>query len=78
MTLKNDGNVSTRHTAPVAVMLFGSCHLILFVNSTNYFQIVRWHCCLEINDSRISNKDLFTFEVSHRLLKLKGSASPDP
>ena len=29
-------------------MLFGSCHLILtlFVSSTNYFQIVRWQCCL--------------------------------
>ena len=33
---------------PVSVMLFGSCHLILtlFVSSTNYFQIVRWQCCL--------------------------------
>ena len=31
----------TRHLAPVSVMLFGSCHLIPFVSSTNYFQIVR-------------------------------------
>ena len=33
----------TRHLAPVSIMLFGSCHLILFVSSTNYFQIVRHH-----------------------------------
>ena len=24
----------------------GSCHLILYISSTNYFQIVRWQCCL--------------------------------
>ena len=34
---------------PVSVMLFGSCHLILFVSSTNYFQMVRRQCCLVLN-----------------------------
>ena len=36
----------TRHLASVSVMLFRSCHLILmlFVSSTNYFQIVRRQC----------------------------------
>ena len=29
----------------VSVMIFGSRHLILFIGSTNYFQIVRRQCC---------------------------------
>ena len=29
-------------------MIFGSCHLILFISLTNYFQIVRRQCCLPI------------------------------
>ena len=28
-------------------LIFGSCHLILFVSSGNYFQIVRRQCCLK-------------------------------
>ena len=32
--------------APVSILLFGSCHLILFASSTNYLQIVRQQCCL--------------------------------
>ena len=39
------GNM-TRHLAPVLVMLFGSCQLILFVSKTNYFQILKRQCCL--------------------------------
>ena len=37
----------TRHLAPISVMLFGSWYLLrlLFVSSTNYFQIVRRQCC---------------------------------
>ena len=34
------------HLVSVSVLLFGSCHLILFVNSTNSIQIVRRQCCL--------------------------------
>ena len=30
-------------------MLFRSCHLILFVSSTNYFQMVRRQCCLVLD-----------------------------
>ena len=30
----------------VSVLLFGSCHLILIVSSTNSIQIVRRQCCL--------------------------------
>ena len=37
------GNM-TRHLAPVLVMLFGSCQLILFVSKTNYFQILKRQC----------------------------------
>ena len=48
-----------RHLALVSVMIFGSCHLILFVSSTNYFQIVRRWCCLK------------SWEV-HLLCKLQG------
>ena len=36
----------TRHLVSGSVMIFGSCHLILFASSTNYFQIVRQQCCL--------------------------------
>ena len=35
-------------------MLFGSCHLILFVSSTNYFQRVRRQCCLALSSSEFS------------------------
>ena len=38
--------VQTRHLASVSDMIFGSCHLILFVSFTNYFQIVRRQCSL--------------------------------
>ena len=48
-----------RHLVPVSVMIFESCHLILFVSSTNYFQIVRRRCCLK------------SWEV-HLLCKLQG------
>jgi len=47
---------STRHLVPVSVMLFGSCHLILFVRSTNYFQIVRRQCCLSVENNSIRRK----------------------
>ena len=30
-----------------SLILLGSCHLILFVSSGNYFQIVRRQCCLK-------------------------------
>ena len=30
-------------------MLFGSCHLLIFVSSTNYFQMVRRQCCLVLD-----------------------------
>ena len=36
----------TRHLGSVSVLLFGSCHLILFVSTTNFIQIVRRQCCL--------------------------------
>ena len=36
----------TRHLAPVSVLVIGSFHMILFVSSGNYFQIVRRQCCL--------------------------------
>ena len=36
----------TRHLASLSVLLFGSCHLILFVSSTNSIQILRRQCCL--------------------------------
>ena len=39
--------VLTRQLASAtSVLLFGSCHLILFVSSTNYIQIVRRQCWL--------------------------------
>ena len=48
----------TRHLAPVSVMLFGSCYLLrlLFVSSTNYFQIVRRRCCLPIHPIGLSRR----------------------
>ena len=42
--------------APVSVMIFCSCHLMLFVSSTNYFQIVRRQYCLIWID--FFNKDI--------------------
>ena len=38
--------VQTKHLASVSVMIFWSCLLVLFVSSTNYFQIVRRQGCL--------------------------------
>ena len=35
-----------RHLASVSVMMFGFCHLILFVSSTNSIQKVRRQCCI--------------------------------
>ena len=49
----------TRHLASESTVIFVSCHLILFVSSTNYFQIVRRRCCLK------------SWEV-HLLCKLQG------
>ena len=40
------GSDLTSHLVSVSVLLFGSCHLILFVSSTNSIQIVRRQCCL--------------------------------
>ena len=40
-----ESQIETRH-ASVSVLLFGSCHLISFVSSTNSIQIVRRQCCL--------------------------------
>ena len=37
-------------------MLLVFCHLILFVSSTNYFQIVRRQCCLCMALSRVRSK----------------------
>ena len=45
---KNWQSDETRHLAPVSVMLFGSCNLLLFVSSTSYFEIVRRQCCLKL------------------------------
>ena len=36
----------TRYLISVSVMIFGSCHLILFVSSTNYFRTVKQQRCL--------------------------------
>ena len=41
--------VKTRHLASVSGMLFGCCHLILFVSSTKYFQTVRRQCYLSVS-----------------------------
>ena len=38
----------TRHLVSLSVLLFGSCHLILFVSSTNSIQIVRRQCTLAV------------------------------
>ena len=40
----------TKHLATVSVLLFGSCHLILFVSTNNSIQIVRRQCCLSARD----------------------------
>merc|ERR1712156_429208 len=45
-TTKHIFFVKARHLVSVSVLLFGSCHLILFVSSTNSIQIVRRQCCL--------------------------------
>merc|ERR1712156_300639 len=44
-TTKHIFFVKARHIVSVSVLLFGSCHLILFVSSTNSIQIVRRQCC---------------------------------
>ena len=49
----------TRHLVSGSVMIFGSCHLILFVSSTNYFQIVRPKCC-ERSHSKMYNYIILT------------------
>ena len=51
-TKTRSGKERTSHTlsrqgASPQYQLFGSCHLILFVNSTNSIQTVRWQCCLD-------------------------------
>ena len=53
----------TRYLAPVSVLVFGSCHLILFVRSTNYFQIVRRQCCLK-ERRRNLHMDLLYYTMS--------------
>ena len=44
-------------TSPlVSVLLFGSCHLILFVSSTDNFQIVMRQCSFEGSDTMTVTK----------------------
>ena len=56
----------TRHLISVSVLVFGSCHLILFVRSTNYFQIVRRQCC-----KREEEKSSHGFVILHNELSLE-------
>ena len=43
---KKNAEIKTRHLAPESVMIFGSCHLILFANTSNNFKIAMRQCCL--------------------------------
>ena len=63
----------TRHLASVSVMFFGSCHLILFVSSTNYFQIVSRQCSFSLLFSLENN---FWKEVHSFTLSLYGVETP--
>ena len=57
----------TRHLAPVSVLLFGSCHLVLplFVSSTSFIQIVRRQCCLVL-----AHLDVVVHLAFHQLLPI--------